>query len=285
MTTVDVNHQDVNHQRDSMAIAFEEFDDDPLCFGHTWVISDEHSLARYVALLILGYHLHVQMILDGAATALPIPSRALIDHLVESLNVPSGASALRWHRDGWLFQMISWIAANRTRATTQVFRAPQPRPADKGFDGIILDLPTDDVRIGAVILCEDKASDNPRPTIRNEVWPSFRILEDGLRNPELVSEISSLLLKRVDQATAIALIRDVCWSDIRHYRLTLTVPTPCGTKILRNALLNGYDECASGPIRRRQAEIVCMPELRTWMDGFSKKVCESLVEQAGAEDV
>jgi hypothetical protein len=268
-----------------MAIVFEAFDDDPLCFGHTWLISDEHSLARYVALLILGYHLHVQMILDGAAIDLPSPSRALIDRLVEFLNIPSGASALRWHRDGWLFQMISWIAANRTRAPNHLLRAPQPRPADKGFDGIILELPTGTGGIGAVILCEDKASDNPRSTIRDEVWPSIRTLEDGQRNAEIVSEMSSLLLNRVDQATAVALIHDVCWSEVRRYRLTLTVPTPHETSSLRNALFDGYNECASGPIKRRQAEIVCMPELRNWMDGFSTKVRESLLKQAEAEGV
>ena len=70
--------------------------------------------------------------------------------------------------------------------------------AHKGFDGLQLELDLSSGRVTAAIIFEDKATDNPRSTIRDEVWPDFILLEAGKRENVLSADVSSLLITRSD---------------------------------------------------------------------------------------
>jgi hypothetical protein len=62
-----------------------------------------------------------------------------------------------WHRDGWIFQTISWIAASQAPSGSLTC-APHIRRADKGFDGLQLQLSEDGKVVTAVIVFEDKGA-------------------------------------------------------------------------------------------------------------------------------
>lgn len=51
------------------------------------------------------------------------------------------------------------------------------RKADKGFDGMQLELNEAGTAVIAIIVFGDKATDNARDTIRDDVWPGIIALE------------------------------------------------------------------------------------------------------------
>ena len=51
--------------------------------------------------------------------------------------------------------------------------------ADKGFDGLQLLLDNENQVVAAAVIFEDKATSNPRATIRDRVWPEFSTIERG----------------------------------------------------------------------------------------------------------
>jgi hypothetical protein len=124
-----------------MPILLNAFDDQPLCFGSTWEVQDEVALASIVARLMLGDFLHAEQILAGAETADLRVSDQAVDVQIRRLTMIDGEQYQRWHRDGWIFQLISWVAAIKASEERFLVRAPQPRIADKGFDeGLNLEL-------------------------------------------------------------------------------------------------------------------------------------------------
>jgi hypothetical protein len=261
-----------------MPLIVTPFHDDPLCFGHTWTIRDEDLLARIVASIALGLSDHAGDIL----ARVPSPSRPVLrerhlDRLITELGKPI-SEAVRWHRDGWVFQMISWISAQLAAAhhgKRLLIRAPQPRKADKGFDGFIVELADPP----CVVVCEDKATVNPRATITGKVWPEIALIEQGDRDGELNSELSTLLLALGDAARSREITDAVLWSEHLRYRVAITVSPEQDGAEGRADLFNGYDTKAPGDCNpRRGAETIALPDLRPWMDAFCEKVVAVLNE-------
>jgi hypothetical protein len=138
-----------------------------LCHGSRWEIADEDDLARKIALLALGQYRHVAAILAGIDKQNPATRAGAAAGAIALVTVPQGQES--YHRDGWIFQAISWIAAHRGETGT-VVRAPHTIAAHKGFDGMQVRLDADGAAATAVVIFEDKATTSPRPTIRGDVW-------------------------------------------------------------------------------------------------------------------
>jgi hypothetical protein len=268
-----------------MPLHLTPFDDKPLCFGHTWVVHDQAHLARVVARLLLGEALHAASILgSGGALSSPVSQRG-INWLLEHLSVQGKSDVARWHRDGWLFQLISWTAAQLVAPSGSLLRSPQSRPADKGFDGLILELHASGDALTSLVVCEDKATDDPRGTVRRDVWPEITSIEAGYRDSELVSELSAVLSRLGDPALVRTIIDNVVWEEQRRYRVAITVGASHDGADGRARLFEGYDECAVGPCLRRRAETMSLPQLRAWMDAFSTGVAQQLKELQQAQNV
>jgi len=264
-----------------MPISLSAFDDQPLCHGHIWEVKDEAKLASLVARLMLGDFLHAEQILAGLdAPNVQISDRA-IDTQIRRVTFETGADHERWHRDGWIFQLISWIAAVKASGDKFLVRAPQPRIADKGFDGLIVELRLSGESLGGVTICEDKATVDARRTVREEVWPDFGTIESGERDSELVSEVSVLLSQAGDRAMARTLIESIWWDEQRRYRISITVGEQHSGRDGRERLFAGYDACVPGECAKRRAETILVPELRSWMDSFCDQVRLSLQAMRG----
>ena len=172
-----------------MPIRLTPFTLGELCSGNSWEVTNEEVLARQIASVALGQSRHVERVLAGAGLGpLPdVPSAATA--AIEMLTVDGVDSS---HRDGWMFQVMSWIAAHRADPGGLI-RAPQMQLAQKGFDGLQLRLDHDNQVVAAAVIFEDKATSNPRDTIRDQVWPEFSKLEHGKRDNLLTAEVVALL--------------------------------------------------------------------------------------------
>lgn len=238
-----------------------------LVHGYTWKVPDEQCLAEYIARVALGQARHVERILRTVGTVIPTPVDDAWTAAVKMLTVPTGVEP--WHRDGWIFQVMSWLSAHKA-GPTSLINTPQMIFAQKGFDGIQLDFDTAG-NISAVVIFEDKATDNPRKTIHEDVWPEFEEYEKGGDANVLVAEVTALLEKRhgidVDDV-----IRRVIWKDARHFRVSITVGDTHSTDVGRGRLFKDYDTTIPGDVTRRRGETFYVDDLRDWMDRLASKI-------------
>ena len=261
-----------------MPLTLTPIDHDDLCHGWRWEIADEADLARKVAMVALGQYRHVAQILAGIDKK-PMPTRKdAAAAAIERLTVPAGGDPC--HRDGWFFQTISWIAAHRSEKGV-VARAPHAIPAHKGFDGMQLRLDKKGKLVTAVVIFEDKATDNPRKTVRKDVWDGIRSLEKGERMPELIQDATTILEAQqmhfpgldVDEA-----IETILWDEVRHYRVSITTSDTHAKDVNRKRLFKGFDKVAPGRATRRRADTMHVDDLREWMKEFCKRTIAQIEE-------
>lgn len=234
-------------------------------------------LADQIARIALGQSRHVQKILAGANLGAP-PTTA---------NAAAGALGLLtvtgedpWHRDGWMFQAMSWIAANQA-APGGTIRSPHMILAHKGFDGLQLELDDNTGMVVAAVIFEDKATDNPRDTIRDDVWPEFSKLEAGDRENVLTAEVAALLQTQPGVDPDIA-IQNVIWKEARHYRISITVGDTHANDAGRLRLFRDYDTIAKGAAKRRRGETFHTHNLRRWMNDLAQRAIAAVQAKAAA---
>ena len=247
-----------------------------LCHGSRWTIGDEDELARKVARIALGQARHVAAILSGVDKKAPPTRVDAARGAIKLLTVPNDKPP--YHRDGWVFQAISWIAAHRAD-TGAVVRTPHMIHAHKGFDGFQLKLDDAGEEITAVVIFEDKATEHPRGKITSDVWNGIRDLENGGRMNELIPETGGLLeahQQRYPELDIDSAIERIAWEVARHFRVAVTTDTSHDDDTVRAELFKGFDEVAPGQFSRRQAETMAIPKLRDWMKAFSAKAIQQI---------
>lgn len=259
-----------------MSLTLTQIAHDTLCHGSRWIITDENDLASKVAYLALGQARHISIILAGIDKKPPSTRPDTAKEAIKLLTVPAGKDP--YHRDGWIFQAISWIAAHRANKGN-IVRAPHAILAHKGFDGMQLQLDQANENVIAVVIFEDKATVNPRSTIISDVWKGIRSLECGERMPELIQETGALLEAhqiKFPELDIDAAVEKIIWEEARHYRVAVTIDTKHDDDNSRKALFKGFDEVAPGKHERRQGETMCIQGLRNWMDQFSSKAIKHI---------
>lgn len=253
-----------------MILTLEKVRSPDLCEGSEWVVVDQDALAEHVARIAVGQYRHVAKILLGAGATVAAVTQSAKADAITLLTLKKDEKS--WHRDGWLFQAISWIAAHNANGVA--IRAPHLIKAHKGFDGLKLEL-SETGEVTAVVIFEDKATENPRDTFRDDVLPGIMKLEQGERTNELSQEVSSLLeaqMRTFPDLDVDAAVQQIVWKEARRYRIAITVDKPHLTAAKRKGLFKDYDTYAPGDIARRGAETMCLPDLRPWMQAFSDKV-------------
>lgn len=259
-----------------MPITLTLFEHDKLCHGFTWTVDDEDLLAEQIACMALGQSRHVQKILAGANLKQPVTSEGAAAGAIGLLTVAKGDEA--WHRDGWIFQAMSWIAANRA-SPGGLIRSPQMILALKGFDGLQLEINKDTGKVTAAVIFEDKATDNARATIRDGVWPEFSSINGGDRENVLMSEVTALLQTHpgIDPDSA---IENILWKSVRHYRVSITVGATHSSEAGRLRLFKGYDEIIEGAVKKRRSETFYVENLRAWMATLADKAIAAVHAKA-----
>ena len=262
-----------------MPISFTPISNGNRWTGHDWSIDSDHELAKLVARIALGQYRHVLQILSETDFAGSAPATTALEGARQLLTVPDGSDP--FHRDGWLFQTISWIAAH-IQDNTSLIAPPHMQHADKGFDGlhVLIDEKTQTIR--SVVICEDKATSNPRDTIHDLVWKEFSDLEAGSRDHLLTAEVSTLLATRPaldpDQA-----IQQILWKKMRAFRVAITVDDRHGSVDGRKRLFKGYSTVVSGGVTRRRAETLHLEDLRRWMKRLANKALKAAEKLADSD--
>ena len=249
--------------------------------GSDLTIVDEDELARLVAHVALGQYLHVLAILNGTGSSAYAPAGTAREGAVKLLTAKDPDNP--WHRDGWLFQVISWIAA-QIQDPSSIKSPPHIRIADKGFDGLHLRLKKNKKEIDAIVICEEKATNSPRPTIRDKVWPEFRDLEKGERDNELVAETSALMQQNpaIDPTNG---VQAALWNGSRSYRVSITVGDKENSAAGRRKLFKGYRKTVpTGGVQKRRAETLYNSDLRAWLSALAEKAVAA-IEEMDSEDV
>lgn len=268
----------------------------PTCVLSTWVVADTKRLVDALAWLYLRKPSHAARIIGELAPgSAGFPGR-VFDNAIDLLryNVSDIAADLASadpsvveaaekkrdirivHRDGLLFQYVSWVAANIQFPTAHA-TAPHVRKADKGFDGLLLEVsPTG---ISRLILCEDKASTSPRGLVTGSIWPDIIEISDGERDLEILDGVTALLdsLKDVDRESILV---KASWERAREYRVALTVEPKLQKEGSYVHLFDGFDGCATGNLNVRMAEVMPLSDIRAYLQSLADQVVKKLQAMA-----
>jgi hypothetical protein len=251
-----------------MPIKLTPFIEEGCYFGNAWQVANEEELARQIAVIALGYSHHVQKILHGTGVYdADYPTDGFAS-AIQLLTVDGDDPS---HRDGWLFQAMSWIAAIKANPSAKL-AAPHMQHADKGFDGLQIEIDGATGRVKCAVVFEDKATINSRKTITREdkgVWREFRELEDGLRFSFFTSQVLAVIRTETSLNPDDA-IREVLWKEARRYRLSITVSATHSNDEGRKRLFKGYDDVVSGDLNRRRAETFYQDDIRTWLASLAE---------------
>lgn len=244
--------------------------EDDHCQGVSFDITNVDALARAIALVLIQEYVLARTIILGGATVTAGDAPTLDSDEIDDIITRRLRPRVDFHRDGFLFQLIMWLGAHLDLVDGDLLALPHAQATAKGQDSIVVHRSGG--AIAAVSICEDKATDNPRNTVRDHVWPEIRIYENGGRRDELRSNIIATLgLGGIAAEEATTLVRRISWENSRRYRVRVTLQ-----EARSSGLFSGFAEIVSGAVERRRGETVHLPDLRAWMTEFAEKVSTEL---------
>src|SRR5258706_1333152 len=106
----------------------------PECGGKQWSVLDEDQLATLVAVVLIGRAKHAESILRGTQQNITAVPDALKAQLRSQLVTSPGP--LTYHRDGLLFEIISWIVACLTAGPNEFISTPHLTSTEQRLDTI-----------------------------------------------------------------------------------------------------------------------------------------------------
>lgn len=233
--------------------------------GSSWTIADDDELSTLVAKVALGQARYVRRVLKETGFAVPDPKETEIAGAIKLLTADN--PEMPWHRDGWLFQVMSWIAANLQNPGSLI-APPHMIHAHKGFDGIHVTVDPKTSDVTSVVICEEKATDNARNMV-TRIWKEFRGIHNGNRDNELAAEVTRLLeiAKDLDVDSA---VETIVWKNARHYRVSITIGDDHNHAAGQKKLFDGYSDVVDGEVVRRRSEVLYLKDMRKWMVGIAE---------------
>jgi len=253
-----------------MPITLTPFTSDSDWEGCTWSVANVDELAAWIAWVAVGQSYHVANILHAVGAG-PLPTND--DAIKDAVKLLTAGVTSQDHRDGWMFQVMSWLAAHR-RTPNALIAAPHMIHAEKGLDGLELILDSDKSVIATVIF-EDKATVNPRDTIRDAVWPEFVSFEGGTGVNRMSQQATGILMA-AQHPRAMEAVSKIVWKSTRRYRVSITAPV--STVKSRKSLFKGYATKVPGAIERRRAEVFAIHDLRPWMAALAAKAIDQAMK-------
>ncbi|MDW3191996.1 MAG: hypothetical protein R8G66_06515 [Cytophagales bacterium] len=260
-----------------MPISFNAIDCTPLVIDNEFEITDEGKLASYVAEIVLGRYANVKRVLKSLATTSFRITEDEVSYAIARLDAKDKSDKDIEKRDGWIFQIISWLALFIESSDQDFYnQPPHDAPAQHGLDGIAVTIGSDK-KIEEIVITEDKFTKNPRNLIQRQIWPEFSDFEMGIHDNKIVGRISALL-EHLDGGTILEINQnDLCSKELRRYRVGINRLSYHADKKGKETLFNEYDKkvVGSNP-HRRFASTIYKDDIRKWMDDFILLVIEEL---------
>ena len=249
------------------------------CVGSRWVSANIDYLARTIAVIAMGQATHAAQIIRKMLPAEPAINHDQLREAAKAQLSIVGSNqaqikARRSHRDGLIFESISWIAAQQSVTGLALLRDPHLSSTTQGLDGLMIELDASGVAITCATIFEDKCSEDPREQFREKIMPAFRMAHHGSkRAPDLVATAASLLEKTgMDGTAASKASARVLDKTYRAYRGSLAI-TPTDDTIDRyQALFKDYEDLDGiDAARRIGGMLVTADDLRAWFDELANK--------------
>jgi hypothetical protein len=253
-----------------MPLNLPDFPAIPECGGRQWSVLDEDALATIVALVLVGRAKHAENVLLGTQVKGAFVADALKEQLRRQLHPPEGA--LTWHRDGLLFEIISWIAARITGANDEVISTPHLKSTQQGLDTIKISFDPLARNITRVVIYEQKCTDHARDEFRDNVLRSFREWKDHKRDNQLVQAVTSLVDRfNLTPEEQLALYDRLVQVHPLAFQASLTVtPTPFDTPRCVS-LFTGYT-AITPDAADRFGDTFPLNNIRDWFAAFAAQV-------------
>lgn len=248
----------------------------PLVVDDDFEVVDKQQLAEWIAQLVLGEYGHIYMIIKNLSPEELPSDNGSIDHMISLLNVPADNETLIDHRDGWLFQMMSWIALNIKLHQdypdgTIHMVSPHDARAKHGIDGLAMVL-TADKKIGRIIITEDKCTTSPRDFVRDKVLPEFGDYENHIYDNKLKSELTQFVSPTSNPDLYIEISPSFANHDHWTYRIGITRESCHNSEKGRRGLYKGYDVAVKGDVVRRKGASIYLSQMRVWMQDLSDRI-------------
>jgi hypothetical protein len=186
----------------------------------------------------------------------------------------------RFQRDGFIFEVISWVAARQNHGKLALLKDPHVSATSQGLDGLMIELADDKSKVVMTTVFEDKCTENPRDTFREQVIPALLERHQNKRSAEFVAAASTLLRTAgIDELAAARLSAAVMDCTQRRYRAAFALTKDHDSQKKRAKLFKGYD--ALGGIPRDQrvgASLIVSGNLRDWFDSLASQAIAYLDE-------
>ncbi|HDL6904390.1 TPA: hypothetical protein PXM78_002669 [Yersinia enterocolitica] len=267
------------------AILSEDVEVDDHARGLLWSVNDLDALSKLIAVIALGQAQHAARIIQELEPHGPALSYAELYAGARGQMRIRGENETqrdvsRYHRDGFLFECISWIIARQAANDRTYFKDPHISSTTQGLDGLSIEMhATKSVVVRATIF-EDKCTDNPRDKFRDEIMPTFIEHHNNKRSRDLVANAVNLIkdsgLNGTEAARAASRVMD---KKYRTYRAALTIDSEMTTPKKRKKLFKGYNNLADiTKDQRVGATLVIDGDLRDWFQDLADQVTSALKE-------
>ena len=244
----------------------------PQCLGSVWTVADADALAEVCAQILIGRALHAAMILDGVH---PLGTPAIVSAALKEklrLELHPQTDPKIWHRDGLLFEIISWVAARLTATVNDAISDPHLKATNQGTDCIKVTIDPATRSLTRATVYEYKCTTNWRQLFSQDVLAAFRKYVSGERDNQLAQAAITLLIGLGFTPEE----RNAAYDELVRtrplaFQASLTVAPSGFTADQRLALFAGYDAIA-GDVATRDGNTMPLDDVRAWFAAFSTRV-------------
>lgn len=253
-------------------------DDD--CVGSKWTVANEDQLAGLIATIVMGQAMQAEHIIEELLPAVPaftneaLKQEAIIKFTVQDVNQSPRIGYPRVHRDGLIFELISWIAAKQVSGDRCFLKDPHTSATSQGLDGIMIELSNDRSEILKSTIFEDKCVESPRNTFTQKVIPGFLDRHGNTRNAELIAAAANLIkMSGASNRQAMGMVNKVIDNSCRQYRAGFALTQNFDGEEAQKALFKGYNKISDiNQDQRIGASLIVNGELRDWFDILADKI-------------
>jgi hypothetical protein len=248
------------------------------CTGRRWTAADIEKLARIIAVIAMGQAAHAARIITELLPFEPaIDDAALRSNAKRRLSVTGKTEkqreVSRYHRDGLIFEAISWAVAQQETAGKALLRDPHLTSTTQGLDGLMIELDAAGKAVTRTTIFEDKCSQDPDHTFSYKIMPAFQAHHENQRAADLIATAAALIkqtgLDGTESVQAAARVLDMKY---RAYRGSLAVTTADDTLERRKSVFKKYGELKDLQAAQRiGAMLITSDNLRAWFDQLADK--------------
>jgi len=255
-----------------MVLAIHPTATPPQCLGAIWTANDADALADVCAQIMVGRALHAAMILEGVHPrgAPPVLSAALKEKL--RLELHPNTDPKTYHRDGLLFEIISWVAARLSATPNDAISDPHLKATNQGTDCLKVTVDLAARKLTQATVYEYKCTTNWRHRFSQDVLKAFREYVSGERDNQLAQEAITLLIGLGFTPTE----RSAAYDELVRarplaFQASLTVAPSAFAAEDRLALFKGYETVAENMVARG-GNTMPLDDIRGWFANFAERV-------------